>query len=247
MIGVFDSGWGGLSLVKSILKQPQAPDILYLADHAYLPYGSKSSNFVRHRSYAISKWLIQKGCTHILIACNTATAAAIKSLRSHFQIPFFGIEPAVKPLVNQYQPYILATLSTLNSQKFSLLQAQFDPNKRIQSLCFPNWVEIVETQPKKNFPHHIAADLKQLPHQATISLSCTHYIFLKPTIQSLRPDLNIYDPTQAVVSHLYNHLNQPSLTPDPILHIISTHLTRQTSQIAKNLLGQPVRVKWTNI
>ena len=101
MIGIYDSGLGGLSVLKEMIALPMEGDYLYFADSRHCPYGLKTNRFILTRAKAISRFLISQGADMIVVACNTATAAAISTLRSEYPLPFIGMEPAVKPAVEE--------------------------------------------------------------------------------------------------------------------------------------------------
>jgi glutamate racemase len=126
LIGVFDSGVGGLSILDESLRQLPQHDYIYLADSANAPYGEKSSDWITARSLVLCKYLADQGCDAIVVACNTATAKAIEQIRASLSIPIVGVEPGIKPASMQSQNGIvgvLATEATLNSDKFNALLA----------------------------------------------------------------------------------------------------------------------------
>ena len=125
MIGVFDSGLGGLSVLAAITRALPAADLLYLADTAHLPYGDKSDAFIRDRVLRIGRHLVDRGCTLIVVACNTATAAAVAALRQSLpELPVVGVEPGVKPAASASKSgriAVLATTSTAHSERLAQL------------------------------------------------------------------------------------------------------------------------------
>ena len=127
-IGVFDSGIGGISVLKRIREVLPNENLLYIADTGHNPYGDKPSAFIEKRCIALTEFLLQNNAKAIVVACNTATAAAIATLRAMFSIPIIGIEPGVKPALSATKTGvvgILATRETLKSQKFENLVARF--------------------------------------------------------------------------------------------------------------------------
>lgn len=118
MIGVFDSGIGGLSVLSAIARALPQADLLYLADSAHLPYGSKSDDFIRGRVLAIGRHLAELGCGTIVVACNTATAAAVRALRDALpEIPVVGVEPGIKPVAAASKSRRIAVLATATPQR----------------------------------------------------------------------------------------------------------------------------------
>ena len=99
MIGVYDSGVGGLSVWRELVKLMPDEDYVYFSDAAYCPYGPKDPAFIVERACAVTDFFLEKGCELVVVACNTATAAAIAYLREHYSIPFVGMEPAIKPAI----------------------------------------------------------------------------------------------------------------------------------------------------
>ncbi|MBP5505924.1 MAG: glutamate racemase [Bacteroidales bacterium] len=112
MIGVYDSGLGGLSVLKEIIALPGRRDYLYFADSRNCPYGTKSNEFLRDRASEVARFLQEQGADMIVVACNTATAAAISHLRSTFDIPFVGMEPAIKPAILNTKTGVIGVLAT---------------------------------------------------------------------------------------------------------------------------------------
>lgn len=194
-IGIFDSGVGGLSIVDGIARELPHENMIYLADSAFAPYGDKSDREIRERTEAVVDGLIRRGAKAIVIACNTATAAAVKQLRSHHNLPIIGVEPGVKPAVMSTKTGkvgILATQYTVESEKFRLL---IEPYLSQAKLCIKGCPGLVETleQPgdhrdkligllRRYLEPMIEADVDRLV------LGCTHYSFLIEEIRTLLPE-----------------------------------------------------------
>ncbi|MGM9747641.1 MAG: glutamate racemase, partial [Candidatus Cryptobacteroides sp.] len=148
MIGVFDSGVGGLSVLREILKVLPGQDYVYYADNANCPYGEKTREFIIDRARKITETLIDKGAEIIVVACNTATAAAIATLRKEYEIPFIGMEPAVKPAVRDTKTGVigvLATAGTLKAQKYKDTRERFADNVTVVEHVGKDFVELVES------------------------------------------------------------------------------------------------------
>jgi len=146
-IGVFDSGIGGLSVVRELRCELPHESIVYYADTGHCPYGGKSAEELTARAQWITEFLLDHGAKLVVAACNTATIAAIESLRATWPIPFVGMEPAVKPAVAQTRSgtvAVLATGASLSGDKFLHLLARHAGNVRVLTRPCPGWVEQVE-------------------------------------------------------------------------------------------------------
>ena len=146
-IGVFDSGVGGLSVLRHIRQALPHELLIYVADSGHVPYGDKSAQYIEQRALAITRFLVQQGATAIVIACNTATAAAATTLRSQFTLPIVAMEPAVKPAVAATRSGvigILATTGTLASARFAALLERYRGSAEIITQGCPGLVEQVE-------------------------------------------------------------------------------------------------------
>lgn len=191
-IGVFDSGVGGLSVLKCIREKLPNEDLLYIADSFHAPYGNRDRTYIEERSVSLTKFLLEQKAKVIVVACNTATAAAISTLRSMFSVPIIGMEPGVKPAVSITKTGtigIMATRETLNSDKFNMLISQFCGDVKIATQDCPGLVEQIE---KSDFSGKITRELVEkyvfslLDKGAdTIVLGCTHFLFIAPLIEDI--------------------------------------------------------------
>lgn len=215
MIGIFDSGVGGLSVFKEIRKLLPQEKYIYFADNVHCPYGEKSRDFIIDRARDITRSLISQGADIIVVACNTATAAAISTLREEFPVRFIGMEPAVKPAVQTTRTGVvgvLATAGTLKADKYLSTREKFGEGVRITEHVGQGFVELVEQGLLTGIQAEetVAASLKPLLDEGAdrIVLGCTHYPFLAATISktaaTLYPDreTEIIDPAPAVAKHL---------------------------------------------
>ena len=144
MIGVFDSGCGGLSVLKEIIKLLPDEKYIYLADNAHCPYGEKTKEYITDRCREITSLLMTKGAEIIVVACNTATAAAISTLRSEFPIKFIGMEPAVKPAALGTKSGVigvLATAGTLKGSKYLATKSNYEDGCKIVEHVGEGFVE----------------------------------------------------------------------------------------------------------
>jgi glutamate racemase len=233
VIGVFDSGSGGLSVLREIRKILPEQRFIYFSDNAYCPYGEKTAEFVTGRSRAVTDLLLSKGASTVVLACNTATAAAIATLRSEYKIPFVGMEPAVKPAASGTRSGIvgvLATAGTLRAPKYLNTKGQYADAVRIVERVGLGFVELVENL-ELDGPHAesvVRASLEPLLDAGadTIVLGCTHYPFLLPLMQRIAPpEVNFIDPAPAVARHLADVLVShgiPLTDSDPGVELLAS-------------------------
>lgn len=207
MIGVFDSGVGGLGVLHEMLALFDDETVVYVADRANSPYGTRSMSEVQRLSHQIAAQLIRDGASTIVVACNTASAGALASLRAAFpETSFVGMEPAVKPAAEATHAGVigvLATEVTFQGELFSSLVDQYASDLRILTRAAPEWVKLVEQgqvagpQVESAVRRHIEPLLEQ--QADTLVLGCTHFPFLTAVINSVAgPDVAIIDPAPAV-------------------------------------------------
>lgn len=197
MIGVFDSGLGGLSVLAAIARALPDAELLYLADSAHVPYGPRSDDFIRGRVLAIGQHLVDAGCTTLVAACNTATAAAVQALRqAQPQVAVVGIEPGVKPAAATSQTRRIAVLATESTARSSALARLIDTHAchvTVHIEACPGWATRVETlhpldaQDDPAFAAEVASRITPLLDAGVdrIVLGCTHYSFLAPLLAPL--------------------------------------------------------------
>jgi glutamate racemase len=205
-VGVFDSGVGGLSVWREIARQLPGVDLVYLADHEHCPYGARSMDEIRALGAGIARFLIERGAEVIVVACNTASAAALHILRQQFQVPIVGMEPAIKPAVactKSGHIGVIATEVTFQGELFASLLERFAHGAVVHTQVCPGLVERVEAGCLEDA--ETVALLRQLLApllQAgidTLVLGCTHYAFLRPAIaQVVGEGVKIIDPAPAV-------------------------------------------------
>jgi len=218
-IGIFDSGAGGLSVLKEIRKVLPSGHFIYFADNANCPYGEKSPAFIRERARIITQQLLDRGAQAVVVACNTATGAAIADLRARFDIPFIGMEPAVKPAALGTRSGVigvLATAGTLKASKYLNTKGKYQDDVRIEEHVGEGFVRLVERGELDGpaVEHTVRASLQPLLDAGadTIVLGCTHYPFLRPVIERIAgPDVRIIDPAPAVARQLLNVLQERGL------------------------------------
>ena len=206
-IGIFDSGSGGLSVYRELIKVLPQERYLFFADNAHCPYGEKTPEYIQDRGRAITEILLGMGADIIVVACNTATAAAIATLRAEYpDVPFIGMEPAVKPAALGTRSGVigvLATAGTLKGSKYLNTRGRYADDVKIVEHVGQGFVELVENG-ILNGPEAestVRASLQPLLDAGadTIVLGCTHYPFLQPVIERLAgPDVKVIDPAPAV-------------------------------------------------
>lgn len=233
VIGIMDSGVGGLSVFKEILKVLPDEKYIYFSDNAWCPYGEKSEEFITERVRSIIGIMIEKGAETVVIACNTATAAAVETLREECLIPIIGIEPAIKPAAKLTRSGIigvLATAGTLKGSKYHLSKSSYGKDVRILERVGEGFVELVESHDLDS-PHAeevVRRSLQPLLDQGadTIVLGCTHYPFLLSMMQKIAgPDVEFIDPSAAVARHLAEVLKEKEIGPHeggPEIELISS-------------------------
>lgn len=208
MIGVFDSGAGGLSVWKELVKTMPSEDYFYISDAAYCPYGRKSKEMILERASAITRFLIERGAEIIVVACNTATAAAIEGLRQSFDIPFVGMEPAVKPAAALTKTGVIGVLATHGTLQGSLYKATSEKYARRKEVKIieevgDGLVELVEGGDTQS-PEAEALVKKYIDPMIKagadcVVLGCTHYPFLETIIRKVSSDkLIVINPAPAV-------------------------------------------------
>lgn len=215
MIGVFDSGLGGLSVLAAIARTLPRADLLYLADTAHVPYGPRSDAYIRGRVMAIGQHLVDQGCQSVVVACNTATAAAVQALReAHPGIPIVGVEPGVKPAAKASRSgriAVLATESTARSQRLRELIEHHAQKVAVQVVACPGWATRVETLhlAAPGFSAEVAARVEPLLDWGAdqIVLGCTHYGFLREELLPLTRDRAVLVDVADAVARQTRRLN----------------------------------------
>lgn len=239
-IGVFDSGEGGLSVLKEITRLLPEAEYVYYSDNAHCPYGEKSPEYIQDRARAITERLLKKGADVIVVACNTATAAAISVLRSeysdassqevrdrvreltggrHDHICFIGMEPAVKPAALGTRTGVvgvLATAGTLKGSKYLKTKESVDDQVNVFEHVGRGFVELVEEGRLSGSEAEdvVKASLGPLLSAGAdiIVLGCTHYPFLLPVLQKVAgPDIRFIDPAPAVARQLVHVLERDGM------------------------------------
>ncbi len=254
-IGVFDSGMGGLSVLREIHKLLPHENLIYIADSKYAPYGERSRAYIKQRSQKIANFLLKKNIKTLVVACNTATAAAVDSLRKQLPIPIVGLEPAIKPAAKISKTGVigvLATQRTLQSKRLTSLTIKYAPHTKVLAQPCPGLVEKVEAN------HLDRYDTRQLIKQYTLPLlqqqvdtlilGCTHYPFLNNTIRIIvGDDIQIVETGKPVALQLQRILkkqqllNLSSLAGN--LHFYNSSELRQHTQTMQQLWHQKIDIR----
>lgn len=224
MIGIFDSGVGGLSVFREIRKVLPDERYVYFSDNAHCPYGEKTREYIIERARAITETLLSKGADVIVVACNTATAAAIADLRERYEVPFIGMEPAVKPAASCTKTGVvgvLATAGTLKADKYLTTRGKYAEEVRFVEHVGEGFVELVENGNTSGAEAERVVGKSLIPlleaGADTIVLGCTHYPFLSDTILKVASDhfpaqvISMIDPAPAVARHLLDVMTTEGL------------------------------------
>lgn len=213
-IGVFDSGVGGLSVLREIRRALPTEDLIYVADSGYAPYGDRPEEYVRGRAVAIMEFLRTKDAKAVVVACNTATGVAVDALRARYDLPIVAIEPAVKPAAARSRSRVvgvLATTQTLAGQKFAKLVSTYAGDVEVLTQAAPGLVDQVEAG-QLNTPSTrslVERYLRPMLEKGadTIVLGCTHYPFLDDLIRDVAgSDVVVIDSAVPVARELRRRL-----------------------------------------
>lgn len=254
-IGIFDSGVGGLSVFKELIEKLPYENVIYYADSNNCPYGVKSKEQVIELSKRIVEFLEQKGCKLIVVACNTATAAAIDVLRDDYDIPFIGMEPAVKPAAlntTTNSIAVLATEGTFNGRLYNETKKKFANNVDVNITVGNDLVRIVENGEINEESSHTYINYLLSPlikkNIDQLVLGCTHYPFLIPVLRKVLPEsVNIIDPAPAVVDQTRRILEKNGIinkdNSEPKYSFYSSGKIEVLSRMVKRILEKHVVVE----
>jgi glutamate racemase len=254
-IGVMDSGVGGISVLKHIHALLPQEQLIYVADSQYAPYGNKTPQEITARCIAIADFLIAQHVKALVVACNTATAAAIDALRQQYNIPIIGMEPAVKPAAAATQNGVigvLATVGTLKSAQFAALLESYGRNVKVVTQACVGLVECVErgelnSPATKALIRRYTAPL--LAEGAdTLVLGCTHYPFVKDAIREIVGDqISLIDTGEAVAKQLQKKLAAQAflatIDVTPQVNFYTNSQADNAKQVIEQLWGRDALVK----
>jgi len=218
-IGVFDSGVGGLSVLRAIRQQLPFEELHYVADSAHAPYGERDSQYITERCFAIAQFLHQQPVKALVVACNTASVVSIQRLRDSFDIPIVGVEPAIKPAANVTRSGVvgvLATSRTIESPGVKRLCELYGQNVDVILTPCPGLADRIE-QAQLNTPEIVQLLSGYLAPMLdagvdTIVLGCTHYPFVRDSIQEIAgKTVTVIEPGAAVARQLCRRLDELKL------------------------------------
>ena len=217
MIGVLDSGIGGVTVLREILKQGINAKFIYYSDSKHNPYGDKSSDEVYSIVKTIVDYLLDKGCVAIVIACNTASTICVKRLREEYpDILFIAIEPAYK-MVHDYNPkgktLVMATEGTIKSEKFLTLFNKYD-NKNTILLPCKGLAELIEEGNEVKIDRYLDDNLSKYKDIDNVVLGCTHYPLIKKNIRRVLGNVKFFDGSLGVSKELVRQLELRGITFD---------------------------------
>ncbi|CAN0622353.1 Glutamate racemase [Burkholderia multivorans] len=248
-VGIFDSGLGGLSVLRAVRAHLPGESFIYVADSRHAPYGERDDAFITERTVAIGEWLAQQGAKALVVACNTATAQSIAVARARLAIPLVGVEPGIKPAVLQSASRVagvLATQATLRSARFQALLDRYGADCRFLCQAGHGLVQAVESGDTASPALRALLESYLQPMldagADTLVLGCTHYPFLTSTIREIAGDrLAIVDTSDAIARQLARVLDERGLRATPghaaPPRLCSTSDGQQLRALASALLG----------
>lgn len=221
-IGIFDSGLGGISVLKELRKHMPNEHFIYYGDSAYAPYGTKSKDYIIERCIHICDYFISRNVKAIVIACNTATSVAAPIVRKKYNIPIIGMEPALKVAAQNkvdQNIIVMATPLTLKEKKFEDLMSHFSNENNIMKMPCPELVKIVENDELDNknkvlnqlYTYYRDINLKEVD---SIVLGCTHFVFYRNYFNEYFKHINIIDGNLGTSNHLQHILEERSILND---------------------------------
>jgi len=250
-VGIFDSGIGGLSILREIRTRLPGHDLIYFADQAHVPYGPRSLDEVRLFSEGITRFLLDQGAGLIVVACNTASAAALRPLRQMFPtVRFVGMEPAIKPAAQTTETRVLgvlATPATFQGELYASVVERFSQGVRVINQTVPGLVERIEAGDLTGSETLSLLQAALAPLLAegadTLVLACTHYPFVIPIITEIAgPSVRVIDPSPAIARQVERILGQIGLAAARSrpgqLRLITSGDPELLRQMAEKLIGE---------
>ena len=219
MIGVFDSGIGGLTLLHEIIQQLPNEQFCYYADTEHVPYSTKSEEQIKSYVDKAINYFLEKNVKAIVLACNTATNVCIEDLRKKHTLPIIAIQPAVKVAFDKdilkRKILVCATPITLRSSRFQKLLDSIHADSMVERLALPELVKLAENEQfdTQEAKLYIADSLAQFDINmfGSVVLGCTHFTYFEPLFKELAPHLHIYDGNEGTARHLKNILGKLNL------------------------------------
>ncbi len=251
-IGMLDSGVGGLSILREVRRNLPSEDVLFFADQAHVPYGPRPLEQVQAFSEAITQFLLEMQAKAIVVACNTASAAALRHLRQTFpDVPFVGMEPAVKPAAETTRTRcvgVLATPATFQGELFASVVERFAGGVRVLQQTLPGLVERIESGDLDGPQTRAILEKAISPLLAegvdTLVLACTHYPFVIPQISAIAgPGVQVIDPSPAIARQTRRVIEENGLSAaagrSGRVTYVSSGDARRLAAMAEQLIGVP--------
>ncbi|GAB4439558.1 MAG: glutamate racemase [Chloroflexi bacterium OHK40] len=251
MIGLFDSGLGGLSVARALRALLPEHDLIYLADSAHCPYGPQPAAAVRARAEACARWLVDQGARLVVVACNTATSAGVEQLRATLPVPVVGMEPGVKPAAAATRTgrvAVLATSGTIGGERFARLVERYGSGLNLRTVACPEMVQLVERGELAGPRAQAVVDGYVKPLSAegvdTLVLGCTHFPPLRPLIAMAAPGATIVDTGPAVAAQAARLAAREGIGPGAgTLRCATTGDPRAVAAAAAHVWGAPVAME----
>lgn len=249
MIGVFDSGVGGLSVLQEIRKLLPQSDFVYFGDTANVPYGGRTDDHIKQLSEAAVQLLLRYQPDIVVVACNTVTSVAINQLRLDYpKLPIVGVVPVLKTAVERTKTNkiaVLATVATLTSRTYLDIKEKFARDQQILELALPEWVLLVERGvldgPEVQYSVQQVAEQVRSFGADTVALGCTHFPFMRTMLEEAMPDVEILDSGPAVARQVVRVLRANGTLPETGREGTVTYLcsgdVEQFERVAGKLLG----------
>lgn len=254
-IGVFDSGVGGLAVLRALRETLPGADLIYVADSAHAPYGEREGDFIQQRAEHITRFLLTHGAQAIVIACNTATVVAVQQLRVWCPVPVVAMEPAIKPAAQATKSgriAVMATRQTVASGSVARLVEAHGAGRQIELIACSGLVECVERGELQNEATRnlVAGFLRPALARGadSVVLGCTHYSFLRPLIETMAgPEVQVFDPAPAVARELARRIDAasrpPLRSPGGSDRFLSSASPESATPLISRLWGGTVRVE----
>jgi len=253
-VAVFDSGIGGLSVAREIRRELPSEHLLYLADSAWVPYGDRGVEEVRARTLAAGRWLQDRGAKVLVVACNTASGAALELLREELRIPVVGLEPAVKPAVagsRNGRVGVMATVGTLRSERYARLVEAYANGSQVIAQPCPGLADLIEDghlddDDLRTLLAEFARPLREAGVD-TVVLGCTHYPFVREQIAAaLGPEVRLLDSGHAIArqtARVLKALHALEPAGPGSLHLLTTGDPAEVGAVAARIWGAPLPVE----
>lgn len=221
-VGVFDSGVGGLTVAEAIHRLMPALPVRYIADTAYFPYGDRTDEEVEERALALARRLVDEGCALVVVACNTASSAALERVRAAVPVPVVGMEPPLKPAVEATRSgrvAVLATVGTARGARLARLHETYARGVEVETLPLPGLADLVESGEVEGA--RVEAMLEAAVEAADrgadgVALGCTHYGFVRPLLERMLPGgVAVFDAADPVARRVRQQLEAHGLPLPP--------------------------------